>query len=41
MSSKIWVLSSSGRAVQTHAVAPDTIGAEKLVPSSTEYPLAS
>ena len=34
MSSKICVLSSVGRAVQTQAVAPETIGAEKLVPSS-------
>ena len=34
MSSKIWVLSNVGRAVQTHAVAPETSGAEKLVPES-------
>ena len=34
ISSKIWVTSSVGRTVQTHAAAADTIGAEKLVPSS-------
>ena len=34
MSSKICVLSNVGRAVQTHAVAPETSGAEKLVPDS-------
>ena len=32
------VTSSSGRRVQTHAAAPATSGAEKLVPSALAYP---
>ena len=39
--SKICELSSIGRAVHTHAVAPETIGAEKLVPSRVLKPVAS
>ena len=34
MTSKSWVLSSSGRSVQTQADAAETIGAEKLVPEA-------
>ena len=38
MRSKICVLSRSCRTVQTSAVPPETIGAEKLVPSRLWYP---
>jgi hypothetical protein len=41
MSSKICVLSSFGRAVQTQAVAAATIGAAKLVPLARTNPLGS
>ena len=41
MRSKTWVLSRSGRAVHTHAAAPETIGAEKLVPFARWNPDAS
>ena len=35
MTSSTWLASSVGRAVQTQAAAPATIGAEKLVPDAT------
>ena len=34
MTSKSWVFVSVGRCVQTAAAAPETSGAEKLVPST-------
>ena len=41
ITSNSWVASSSGRTVQTHAAAPDTIGAAKLVPSPVRQPFSS
>jgi len=41
MRSKTCVLSSWGRAVHTQAVAAETIGAEKLVPSTDCQPFGS
>ena len=38
ITSNSWLASSSGRTVQTHAAAPETRGAAKLVPSAVVQP---